>query len=54
MGLVLLIVLILLLVGGLPTWNHSKNWGYAPSGLLTLLLVVVVVLLITGNLHIWT
>lgn len=51
MGLLLLIVLILLLVGGLPTWNHSKNWGYGPSGLVTLLLVVVAVLFLTGNLQ---
>jgi hypothetical protein len=44
MGLLLLIVLIVLLVGGLPRWDHSRNWGYGPSGLLGLVLVVVVVL----------
>ncbi len=38
MGLILLIILILLLVGGLPTWPHSANWGYGPSGVLGLLL----------------
>ena len=48
MGLILLIILILLLVGGLPTWGHSRNWGYGPSGGLGLLLVVVVVLLVMG------
>jgi hypothetical protein len=46
MGLILLIVLVLLLVGGLPTWPHSRNWGYGPSGLLGLLLVILVVLLL--------
>ena len=48
MGLVLLILLILLLVGGLPTWPHSRQWGYRPSGILGVLLVVLVVLLILG------
>jgi hypothetical protein len=51
MGLLLLIVLILLLVGGLPRWNHSQSWGYGPSGLLGVLLVVLVVLLITERVH---
>ncbi len=41
MGLILLIILILLLVGGLPTWPHSQKWGYGPSGGLGLLLVIV-------------
>jgi uncharacterized protein DUF3309 len=52
MGLLILIVLILLLVGGMPTWGYSRNWGYAPSGLLGLLLVVAVILLLTGHLRI--
>jgi hypothetical protein len=51
MGLLLLIVLVLLLVGGLPSWNHSQNWGYGPSGLVGLLLVVLLVLVITENVH---
>jgi hypothetical protein len=46
MGLILLIVLILLLVGGLPTWPHSRKWGYRPSGIVGLLLVILVVLLL--------
>jgi hypothetical protein len=46
MGLILLIVLILLLVGGLPTWPYSRQWGYGPSGILGLLLVVLLVLLL--------
>jgi len=45
MGLILLIIVVLLLFGGLPTWNHSRNWGYGPSGILGLLLVVLVVML---------
>jgi len=45
-GLILLIVLVVLLVGGLPRWGYSRNWGYAPSGSVTLLLVILVVLLI--------
>jgi hypothetical protein len=48
MGLILLIVLIVLLLGGLPTWPHSRNWGYGPSGGLGLLLVIVVILLLLG------
>lgn len=46
MGLILLIVLVLLLVGGLPTWPHSRSWGYRPSGILGLLLVILLVLLL--------
>lgn len=46
MGLVLLIILILLLVGGLPRWGHSKNWGYGPSGGIGLLVLVVIILLV--------
>ena len=46
MGLILLIILILLLMGGLPSWGYSRNWGYGPSGLLGLLVVVLLVLLI--------
>jgi len=49
LGLVLLIVLFLMLVGGLPTWNHSREWGYAPSGGLGLLLVIVLVLVLVGR-----
>ena len=46
MGLLLLIILILLLVGGLPRWGYSQNWGYGPSGVLGLILLVVVVLIL--------
>jgi asparagine N-glycosylation enzyme membrane subunit Stt3 len=50
MGLIILIILILLLVGGLPTWPHSREWGYGPSGLLGLLVAVAIVLLLLGYL----
>jgi Protein of unknown function (DUF3309) len=46
----LLILLILLLVGALPTWPHSRGWGYYPSGGLGLLLLVVLILLLMGRL----
>lgn len=49
LGTILLILLILLLVGALPTWGHSRSWGYAPSGGLGLVLVVVIVLLLMGR-----
>jgi hypothetical protein len=48
-GTILLILLILLLVGALPSWPHSRSWGYAPSGGLGLLLVILVVLLVLGR-----
>ena len=48
MGFILLIALIVLLVGGLPRWGYSRNWGYAPSGVLGLGLVIVLVLLLAG------
>ena len=51
MGLLILIVLILLLVGGMPTWGHSRNWGYGPSGLIGLLVVVFVVLIFMDVVH---
>lgn len=46
MGTILLIILILLLLGGLPTWPYARNWGYGPSGLVGVLLVVLLVLLL--------
>jgi hypothetical protein len=49
MGIVLLIVLILLLVGALPRWSHSRTWGYAPSGGLSLALVILLVLVLMGH-----
>jgi hypothetical protein len=50
MGLILLIVVIFLLVGGLPRWGYSRNWGYAPSGGLGLILLLVIILMLLGRL----
>ncbi len=49
LGTILLIILVLLLIGVLPSWPHSRNWGYYPSGGLGLLLLVVLVLLLAGR-----
>jgi hypothetical protein len=49
LGTVLLIILILLLIGAVPAWPYSRGWGYAPSGLLTILVIVAVVALLTGH-----
>ena len=46
---ILLVILILLLLGAIPRWNHSRNWGYAPSGGLGLIAVILVVLLLMGR-----
>jgi hypothetical protein len=50
MGTVLIVILVLLLVGALPTWPHSANWGYGPTGGLGLVLLILVILLLTGRL----
>jgi hypothetical protein len=49
-GTILLVVLILLLIGAIPTWPHSRSWGYYPSGGLGLVLLIVIILLVTGRL----
>jgi hypothetical protein len=49
LGTILLIVLILILIGALPTWPHSRSWGYWPSGGLGLVVLVVVILLVMGR-----
>jgi hypothetical protein len=49
LGTILIIVLILMLVGALPTWGHSRSWGYFPSGGLGLVLLIVIVLLLLGR-----
>ena len=46
---ILLVVLLLILIGALPTWPHSRNWGYIPSGGLGLVLVIVLVLVLMGR-----
>ena len=48
LGTILLIVLVLILVGALPTWPYSSGWGYGPSGLLGVLLIVALILMLTG------
>jgi hypothetical protein len=50
LGTILLIVLILLLLGALPTWPHSRNWGYYPSGGIGLILLILIILLLMGRL----
>ena len=50
LGTILLVILILMLVGVLPTWPHSRNWGYAPMGGLGLVLIVVLILVLLGRL----
>ena len=49
MGTILIILLILLLVGALPTWPHSTSWGYYPSGGLGLVLVIIIILVLMGR-----
>lgn len=48
-GTVLMVLLILMLLGALPTWPHSKSWGYAPSGTVGTVLVIVFILLLVGR-----
>lgn len=50
LGTILLIVLILILIGVIPTWPHSKSWGYGPSGGLGLVVIILIVLLLMGRL----
>jgi hypothetical protein len=50
MATILLIVLVLLVLGALPTWPYSRNWGYAPSGVAGLIVVILLILLLTGRL----
>lgn len=50
MTTIIIIILVLVLLGSLPTWGHSRNWGYAPSGLLGTILVIVIILWALGRL----
>jgi hypothetical protein len=50
LGTILLIILILMLIGAIPAWPHSRAWGYGPSGGLGLLLIIVIILLVLGRL----
>ena len=49
LGMILLIVVVLLLIGAIPSWSHSRNWGYGPSGGIGLVLVILVILLVLGK-----
>ena len=49
LGTILLVILILLLLGALPTWSHSRSWGYYPTGGIGLVVLVVVILLLLGR-----
>ncbi len=48
-SLILLIILILFLVGALPTWGHSRDWGYGPSGGIGLIVIILIILLLMGR-----
>lgn len=48
-GTILLVILVLLLIGAIPSWPHSRSWGYAPSGGIGLLLLILIVLLLMGR-----
>ena len=50
LGIVLIVILVLLLVGAVPSWGHSRSWGYGPSGILGVILIIVIILLLTGRL----
>jgi VIT1/CCC1 family predicted Fe2+/Mn2+ transporter len=49
LGTIVLVLLILMLVGAIPAWPHSKNWGYAPSGGLGLVVLILLILILTGR-----
>lgn len=49
LGTIIIIILLIILVGALPTWSHSRNWGYLPSGGLGVILVIVLILLLLGR-----
>jgi hypothetical protein len=49
LGLILIVILVLFLIGVLPTWSHSRSWGYYPSGGIGLILIIVLVLLLLGR-----
>jgi hypothetical protein len=49
MGTILIVLLVLMLLGAFPTWPHSRNWGYGPSGGLGLVLIILIILLLMGR-----
>ncbi len=50
LGTILLIILVLMLIGAIPAWPHSRSWGYGPSGGIGLVLVILIILLLMGRL----
>lgn len=48
LGTILIIILVLLLLGAIPSWPHSRSWGYFPSGIIGLLLIILIILLLLG------
>ena len=50
LGTILIVILILLLIGALPTWPHSASWGYGPSGILSTVLIIILILFLLGKL----
>jgi hypothetical protein len=50
MGTILLVIVVLLLLGAMPAWPHSRSWGYGPTGGLGLVLLILVILVLTGRL----
>jgi uncharacterized protein DUF3309 len=49
LGTILIVILILMLLGAIPTWGHSRNWGYGPSGGLGIVVLILIVLVLTGR-----
>jgi len=49
LGTILIVILILMLLGALPRWNHSTNWGYGPSGGIGLIVIILIILLLMGR-----
>ena len=49
LGTILIVILILMLLGAMPTWGHSRNWGYGPSGGLALVALILIVLVLSGR-----
>jgi hypothetical protein len=49
LGTILLIILVLVLIGALPTWGHSRSWGYGPSGVVGVILVILLILVLMGR-----
>ena len=49
MGTILIVIVVLMLLGAFPTWNHSRHWGYGPSGGLGLVLVILLILMLSGR-----